>query len=532
MKKTLLSILLAVTFFSAVKAESPFDFLYDNKEQETAPSSEDQRMITVVDATHEYDLNPHTACYSTEAQVLCGLYEGLFSYNPSTLEPVPAIAKSYKVSRNKLKWTFYLNENYTFSNGDKITAQTIRDSWIKLLATPDAPFASLVDCISGAEDFRLGKCSADDVKIEAREDLVLVVELNKPAEHLARILCHHAFAAVSEKENVYSGAFVLQSYKDGKLVMLKNEKYHDAQYVLIPGITFIQSDDLKENTHLFNTGDADWVTGGIDTAGVLNQNAVHISAEFGTQYLFFKDKNEPWNDSAVRMALLEAIPWSELRKNYFVPATTFVYPLNGYPSVTGLSDYDKEDAVEMMNEARNKLGIPLDKKLSLVFAITDVEYLKNQYELLKAAWAPLGVELTVQTTPAERYNTSIASWNADLFSYTWIGDFADPLAFLELFRGGSSLNVSSYNNEKYNKLLDDAANANDYVSHNKLLSQAEQCLLDDGVVIPISHPVSLHVIDLDCIGGWTTNALDIHPLRYLYVKHSEATVPNLVYLSK
>ena len=106
------------------------------------------------------------------------------------------------------------------------------------------------------------------------------------------------------------------------------------------------------------------------------------------------------------------------------------------------------------------------------------------------------------------------------------------LAFLELFRGGSSLNVSKYNSEKYNDLLDKAANANDSTSHNKFLSEAEQCLLDNGVVIPISHPVCLHVIDLDCIGGWTTNALDIHPLRYLYVKHSETTVPNLVYLSK
>ena len=298
------------------------------------------------------------------------------------------------------------------------------------------------------------------------------------------------------------------------------------------GITFIQSDDIKENTHLFNTGDADWVTGGIDTTGVFNQNAVHISAEFGTQYLFFKGQNEPWNDPNIRMALLEAVPWKELRKNYLVPAATFVYPLNGYPSVTGLSDCDPEDAVEMMNDAREKLGIPLDKKLSLVFAITDVEYMKNQYELLKAAWAPLGVELTVQSTPAERYNTSIESWNADLFSYTWVGDFADPLAFLELFRGGSSLNVSKYNSEKYNDLLDKAANANDSTSHNKFLSEAEQCLLDNGVVIPISHPVCLHVIDLDCIGGWTTNALDIHPLRYLYVKHSETTVPNLVYLSK
>ena len=79
-----------------------------------------------------------------------------------------------------------------------------------------------------------------------------------------------------------------------------------------------------------------------------------------------------------------------------------------------------------------------------------------------------------------------------------------------------------------NQLLSDAANADDSESHYKCLSQAEQILLDDGVIIPVSHPVSLHVIDLDIIGGWSTNALDLHPLKTLYIKHKELKLPNLV----
>lgn len=495
------------------------------------PDPDEQRVITIIDAKFSYDLNPHTACYSSEAQVLIGLYEGLFSYDPVTLDPIPALAKSYKISRDKKKWTFTLVDNATFSNGDPITAQTFYDSWMGLLAEPNASFSSMFDCVVGATAYRTGKGSAADVGIEVKDDHTLVVRLTEPAEHLSRLLCHHAFTAVSKVAGVYSGAFVLQSYENGNLVMVKNEKYRDAASVYIPGIVITQSSDTEENTHAFNTGAADWVTGQIEVAKMINQDAMHVSAEFGTQYLFFKGKNKPWNDPDMRAALLQAIPWDTLRKGYLVPATSLVYPLNGYPDVVGLSDSDAEDALSMMNDARKKLGIPLDEVIPIVFAITDGDVMKTQAEVLKEAWKPLGVSLMVQTTPADRYNASITSWNADIFSYIWVGDFADPLAFLELFRGGSSLNVSEYNSSRYNKLLDQAANAEDSTAHYKYLSQAEQCLLDDAEIIPISHPVCLHAIDTSLIGGWSTNALDLHPLKYLYIKHTETKLPNLVMLS-
>ncbi len=154
--------------------------------------------------------------------------------------------------------------------------------------------------------------------------------------------------------------------------------------------------------------------------------------------------------------------------------------------------------------------------------------MKKEVELLKEAWEPLGVEVKVQTTPEERYLLSIPSWNADLFSYSWIGDFADPLAFLELFREGSTLNQSQWQNKDYNRLLKEAAETNSSVEHNRLLADAERILLDDGVVLPISHSVCLHVVNPATVGGWYTNALDIHPFKYIYFKEEASSVPNIV----
>ncbi len=494
---------------------------------ETKPR-EGQRTVVIAEADYDYDLNPQTASYTTEAQVLTGLFEGLFSYNPVNLEPEYALCTDVKLSRDQKRWTFTIRKGAKFSNGDPITAQTVKDSWLSLLSNPDASFASMLDCISGAAEYRTGKGSADGVRITVRGDNTLVVHLNQPASQFPRMLCHHAFAIVSKKENVYSGPFVVESIKDGCLNLVKNENYWDKDSVSIPGIKIIRSEDEDENTALFNTGDVDWVASSMDVEKIIDSDAVYYGPEFGTFFLFFKIKNKPWNKPEFRRALLEAIPYDKLRDGYISPATTLVYPLSGYPNIPGLDDYDIEDAVVLMNEARKKYGIPLDMQIPLVLALNESSYMQDFAELLRNAWKPLGVKLVVQTKDAMQYMSSIDTWNADLFYYSWIGDYADPMAFLELFRGGSTLNHSRYSNSVFDGLLNKAATTLDVSERYKILGQAEEKLLSDAVLIPIYHQVSLNIIDTDCIGGWSPNALDIHPFKYLFVKKKKINLPNMI----
>jgi oligopeptide transport system substrate-binding protein len=184
----------------------------------------------------------------------------------------------------------------------------------------------------------------------------------------------------------------------------------------------------------------------------------------------------------------------------------------------------------MMADARKKLGIPESEKLSITFGISSMsERQKSQADILKNAWEPLGVELKIQTTPEDRYIDSIPGWGADIFSYSWIGDFADPIAFLELFRANSTLNPSKWQNEKFEELIKKANETTDNSEHYRLLAQAEQLLLDDGEILPITHSISLHSVNLQQVGGWFVNALDIHPFKYLYFKEVKVeSAPNII----
>ena len=179
-----------------------------------------------------------------------------------------------------------------------------------------------------------------------------------------------------------------------------------------------------------------------------------------------------------------------------------------------------------MKATRKEANIPEDEILELKIAISESERMKKHVEILKEAWSPLGVELKTVEIASINYLKEIAQTDADIFSYTWIGDFSDPLAFLELFKGNSTLNVSNWNNNDFNRMLLEAESLND-LQHLERLSQAEQLLLDEAIIIPIQHPVSLNIIDLDAVGGWTTNAFDIHPLKYIYKKQTQCEVPHL-----
>lgn len=521
-------------FLSAFLLGTSFLFAQENIRQEDF-SAEDssEKNFVIIESKHSYNLNPRTANYSAEAQILTGLYEGLFSYDPITLDPVYAMVKNYRISRDKKRWTFELQEGIKFSDGEPITAETVRSSLLKAISEPGAPFSSLMDIVNGAEEFRKGRGSAEDVGIYAMDSNAVSIHLKAPASHLPKILCMPAFAVTADDLSAYSGPFCLEEYSENRIILKKNKNYHDAESTKMEKITILLSNDADENVFAYNTGAADWIASSFNEQKLLSKDSIHLSAEFATQYFFFKfTEKSVFNNLNLRRALLEATPWNELRANTYVQAQSLVYALNGYPSVEGYSSTDIIEARILMDKARNELKIEDNQKIKIRFAITDTDYMKKKAELLKKSWEPLGVELETALFPEFEYLNNIEKTEADLFSYNWIGDFADPLAFLELFRGNSTMNVSGWNNKEFNAMLDEAALYTDE-NHNRLLAKAEQLLLDEAVIFPIQHPVSVNIINLNEVGGWALNAFDIHPLKYLFKREiSTPSAPNIVLLTE
>lgn len=515
--------LIAVTtvlMFTALQASA-------SKNKKNDEPSETEKPFVISESVSNLNLNPHTSAYVSEAQILNGTYEGLFSYNPVSLEPDNAIASEYRISRDKLRWTFTIRENAKYSNGKEITAGEIKESWLNLLANKEAYYSSFFDIIKGAQAYRTGNGKREDVAINADGNKLRII-LEKPTSHLPKLLCHHAFAAVPQ-DSSFSGAYVIKSVDPFKIVLAKNEYYWDKENVKIPEIQIRFSTDAMDVSHQFNTGATDWISGNFEAKAILNKKALIFGAEFGTSYYFFKNRKESvWSNPDFRNAVLTAIPWTQLRAGHLFPAETLVCPLYGYNSPEGINYTDVQEAAMMMKQAKKDAGIPENEKPVLSFAIPESDYMENQAELLREPLEQIGVELKLVRINERAYLTSISKTDADLFTYTWVGDFADPLAFLELFRSNATMNDSKWVNKEYDALLEQASYTVSKEEHNKLLSKAEDILLSSGMIIPIGHPVSANVIDLNEIGGWTENVMDIHPFKFLYFKESKNSIPNLV----
>ena len=548
--------LIAALFTSAVFILGPAFSQENNPEQELTPEEllelenaeelnaaekdklpqELQQNFIIVEPLRLHELNPQITNYSSDSQILNGLYEGLFSTNPLTLEPQYAIAKEFKISRDKKRWTITLRDDALFSNGEKITAESVRDCWLRMLANPTSPYSSLLDIIRGAEDFRNGRCDFSQVGIYATAENVLSIYLNSPANYLPRILCHTAFSITHSNPEIYSGPYELEIAADRRYILKKNPYYWDRANVTLERITFVQSENTDDNTYYYNTGEVDWVTASVNQQKLLDISAIQMSATFGTGYLYFKMSgrkpadskcSKVWDYPEFRNAILEAFPWEKIHKKYLIPATTLVYPLSGYPQIDGFDYTDAIEASLKMKDAREKYGVASEEIIPLVMHVFENEFSEEEEKLLKEAFEPLGVELEIRKISSYLYYSTVAAADADIFITSWIGDFADPLAFLELFRGASTMNESGWKNARFDELLEQAASAGD-AERLKLLGQAENILMDEGMVMPLYRSVSSNIIDVNEVGGWYTNAFDLHPLKYLYKKQPKYNSANIV----
>lgn len=131
-------------------------------------------VMRYISGSEPESLDPQIPTGQPEARVLMALYDGLVEYHPKTMEPIPAIAKSWKVSSDGTEYTFTLREDAKFSNGEPIKAKDFVYSFRRALSPKlAAKNAVLAYYIKYAEAYNAGKSfvKGDDGKFLLKKDL-------------------------------------------------------------------------------------------------------------------------------------------------------------------------------------------------------------------------------------------------------------------------------------------------------------------------------------------------------------------------
>lgn len=519
MTAALLGIFTAVFFFTAVIPASA----------EEQPEEEEQTGTFIMSLLpSNIEFNPLYTYSSLEAQVYSALFEGLVTYDPFSLEPIPGAASRWEILEGGTLYRFHLRPDARYWNGDTVRAEHFRDTWLKLLdPETEAPFAFLLDPVVNAREYRRGRLKEGErPAIRVVDGQTLEVELHSPARHFLSILAHQSLVPihpdavdVGDWSNFDSppgnGPYYIIEQDDSRIRMKRNELYWDRRNSQYDEIILEFNRDHTATTRRFNSGEIHWIYSGFDLSELELANSLQITPQFSTSYYFINSRKPPFDDPRIREALLKLLPLEQIRSAdiHFVPTTTLVPQIPGYPDVEGLSRTDTPGALTLLEEA----GYPDGKGLpSLSIVLTPGSESRRVSGLMKNAWEEqLDVQVDVKFIEFASYQRELQSSGFTVGSLSWIGDYADPMSFLQMWDSDSSINDAGYSDDTYDRLLTDS-NSLTGLSRYEKLAEAEQHLLDSAIVLPVNHSPAIHLVNLDAVGGWYPNPLDIHPFKYLY----------------
>ncbi|MBF0442914.1 MAG: peptide ABC transporter substrate-binding protein, partial [Oligoflexales bacterium] len=139
-----ISSFLAVVFFMGLFPESSL----------CAEKPAAKQIVRIGYGAEPRELDPQKAVGHPESKILQNLFEGLTSFDPITLDPIPAAAESWTISKDNLTYTFKLRPGLKWSDGKPITSEDFVYSWRRLLSPALASeYSYIIYSLKNAEAF-------------------------------------------------------------------------------------------------------------------------------------------------------------------------------------------------------------------------------------------------------------------------------------------------------------------------------------------------------------------------------------------
>lgn len=325
--------------------------------------------------------------------LLVNVYEGLVKLDQDG-KIVPLLAKSWEVSDDRKTYTFHLQENVTFTNGSKFTADDVVFS-INRVKT----------------DWKVSLKSAMDVvaSVDKQDDTTVVVTLSEPSNSWLYKMTTRVGAMFSRdgvgnlaSEPVGTGPYKLESWRRGDAITLvRNEAYWGAK----PKLEKVVLKYFKDATAMNNA----LLTGGIDVISTVQSPESIEQFSDATKYeviegtttgevvLSFNNSKPPLNDKRVRQAIRHAIDHRALLDTAWAGRGQLIGSMvppsdPWYEDLTGLYPHDPAKAKALLADAGQS-----DLKLRL--RIPNLPYAVAAAQVVKSQLAEVGV--TVDIEPLE-----------------------------------------------------------------------------------------------------------------------------------
>lgn len=463
-------------------------------------------------------------CFYLTQEMLFRPYDGVYEAE---------VVDTWEVDETGTVYTYHLKET-NWSDGTPITAD---DFAYYLLAQLDpnmgsANASTLITTYGfvNAEAYYNGECDVSEVGIQALDDYTLQLTLEEPKADFdgtnirvypldADFVAEQGEALGGTPENyMCSGPYVLTDWTYGSsLTYEKNDEwlYADEQF-LVETVTMLEATDMNTSVSMFESGEVDAVL-------TVDDDYLDIIPEENLQYYVFNalkavQFNTLGQGDEEKAALLSndnfryALSYALNREAIVSAVSPTDTPVNRYlfAPMTGNSpetlfedDYsvesvplagDAEQAQAYLQAALDELGYAsADELPDLTYLTFENDNYRLMAETLVDQWNQvLGLDnITIELKPIPDAIQSMMSYQYDLY-YTSLGMGDVPSSFFNMWITGGSVNDVAANgsnifvNEEFDALVDEAQSTADREARMALYAQAEQIMIDDAPLIPIS----------------------------------------------
>ncbi|GIO09316.1 oligopeptide-binding protein OppA [Brevibacillus reuszeri] len=484
-------------------------------------------------------VDPGIAEDSASGTVIRAIFEGLTRLGKDG-KIHAAAAESYTVSTDGKIYTFKIRES-KWSNGDPVTAHDFEYAWKRALEPKTASnYAYQLYYLKGAEAFNKGTGKAEDVGVKAIDSKTLVVELKNPTPFFTELTAFHTYFPMNKKAVeasvnwafdaktiVGNGPFRMDSWvHKSRLVLVKNVNYWDRGNVNIDKISFSIVDDENIMLNMFNNGELDWAGAPtsdipLDAGPALLASGKLITKPIaGTYFYRFNTDKAPFNNSKIRKAFAYAIDRQMIMAKIPVghlPATGFVPPSMDLNQDGYFKDNDIEGAKKLLQDGMKEVGITKLPPITLSYN-TSSGHSKIAEEIVAQWKSKLGVDVVLEDKQWKVHLEDVHQGKYQVARAGWLGDFNDPINFLEMFKdkdGGN--NDTRWENSKYKELLNQSALEPDLEKRKAILAEAEQILMDEMPIMPIYYYAQSWV-QSDKVNGVIIDGLGMADYKYADIK--------------
>lgn len=506
-----------------------------------------EQILHLGNGTEPQGLDPHLVTGVPEHRLIAALFEGLVDEGPTDLSPVPGVAKSWDISEDQKVYTFHLNENAKWSNGDTVTANDFVYSWRRML-TPSvaAQYAYMLHYIENAEAYNKGELKDfSQVGVKALDKHTLEVTLSNPTPFFLRVLQHYSYFPVHQKtiekfgkmddrsnqwtrpgNMVSNGAFTLESWELNKIITVKKSPiYWDADTVKLKEIHFYPTESQQTEERGFRAGQFH-ITYEVPVNKIPRYQKEHadlirIDPYLGTYYYRFNTTKAPFDNILVRKAFAMSID-----RDLITKAVTKGGELAAYSfTPPGTAGFTAEAKVAFNPGAARQLlanaGYPNGKNFPTVEILYNThEKHKVVAEAIQQMWKKeLGVNVSLINQDWKVYLNSERSLDYDISRAGWIGDYPDPNNFLNMFITDGGNNKTGWSHAEYDNLIAAASNTGDQSKRFEYFQKAEAILMDELPIMPIYTYTKPFLISPD-VKGWHATILDHHPYKHVHLANN------------